>query len=90
VGTLTIVAADRRQARTVMGYVRGLIHACPMLANLVVPETAGSEAKDQTPDAGAGTTLTEAVGPARSAVSRSAAGTMEQASSWSQGAAGII
>ncbi len=42
VGTLPIVAADRRQARTVMGYVRGLIHDIPMLKQLVVNETADS------------------------------------------------
>jgi len=42
VGTLPIVAADRRQARTVMGYVKGLLHGCPMLAQLVVHETAES------------------------------------------------
>jgi len=42
VGTLPIVAADRRQARTVMGYVKGLVHGVPMLEQLVVNETADS------------------------------------------------
>jgi hypothetical protein len=35
VGTLPIVAADRRQARTVMGYVQGLLEDSPMLTALV-------------------------------------------------------
>jgi hypothetical protein len=34
-GTLPIVAADRRQARTVMGYVKGLLDDAPMLSALV-------------------------------------------------------
>ena len=34
-GTLPIIAADRRQARTVMRYVNGLLDGCPMLARLV-------------------------------------------------------
>jgi hypothetical protein len=42
VGTLPIVAADRRQARAVMGYVKGLIEQVPMLGQLVVHETAES------------------------------------------------
>ena len=42
VGTLPIVAADRRQARTVMGYVTGLIEDTPMLAAMVVGRTAES------------------------------------------------
>jgi hypothetical protein len=42
VGTLPIVAADRRQARAVMGYVKGLIEQVPMLGQLVVHEMAES------------------------------------------------
>jgi hypothetical protein len=42
VGTLPIVAADRRQARTVMGYVSGLIDGSPLLAQLVRKRTAES------------------------------------------------
>jgi Terminase large subunit, T4likevirus-type, N-terminal len=34
-GTLMILAADRRQARTIMRYVTGLLEAVPMLAQLV-------------------------------------------------------
>src|SRR5947209_14742431 len=30
-GTVAIIAADRRQARTVLRYINGLIDACPML-----------------------------------------------------------
>lgn len=39
-GTLPIIAADRRQARTVLRYVLGLLEECPMLAQLVVSTTA--------------------------------------------------
>jgi hypothetical protein len=35
-GTLPIIAADRRQARTVMRYVRGLLNGCPILAKAIV------------------------------------------------------
>src|SRR5262249_42022691 len=42
VGTLPIIAADRRQARTVMGYVVGLLDSCPILAGLVTNRTAES------------------------------------------------
>jgi hypothetical protein len=42
IGTLPIVAADRRQARTVMAYVRGLIDGQPMLRRMVVKRTAES------------------------------------------------
>ena len=42
IGTLPIVAADRRQARTVMGYVTGLLDGVPMLRRLVVKRTAES------------------------------------------------
>jgi hypothetical protein len=41
-GTLPIVAADRRQARTVMGYVTGLVDSIPMLRRMVVKRTAES------------------------------------------------
>ena len=37
-GTIMIVAADRRQARTIMRYVRGLLKAVPMLAQLIEAE----------------------------------------------------
>jgi hypothetical protein len=39
-GTVPLIAADRRQARTLMRYVQGLIHGCPMLARMVERETA--------------------------------------------------
>jgi hypothetical protein len=42
VGTLPIVAADRRQARTVMQYVAGLLDGNPLLAQLVTKRTAES------------------------------------------------
>jgi hypothetical protein len=42
VGTLPVVAADRRQARAVFGYITGMLDACPMLAQLVVHRTAES------------------------------------------------
>lgn len=42
VGTLPIIAADRSQARTVMGYVRGLLDGSDVLRRLVVNETAES------------------------------------------------
>jgi hypothetical protein len=41
-GTLPIIAADRRQARTVMRYIVGLIEGCPMLARMVANRTADS------------------------------------------------
>jgi hypothetical protein len=41
-GTLPIIAADRRQARTVLRYVLGLLEDCPMLAQLVANTTAES------------------------------------------------
>src|SRR2546429_897870 len=34
-GTPPIIAADRRQARTVFRYVTGLLDGCPMLARMV-------------------------------------------------------
>lgn len=41
-GTLPIIAADRKQARTVFRYVLGLLDGCPMLARMVVNRTAES------------------------------------------------
>jgi hypothetical protein len=41
-GTVVIPAADRRQARTIFRYVRGLLHNVPMLARLIERETAES------------------------------------------------
>ncbi len=41
-GTVAIIAADRRQARTVLRYINGLIDGSPMLAKLVVNRTAES------------------------------------------------
>jgi hypothetical protein len=41
-GTLPIIAADRRQARTVMRYVTGLLEGAPMLKRLVTNQTAES------------------------------------------------
>jgi hypothetical protein len=39
VGTVMIVAADRRQARTIMRYIIGLMKSVPMLAQLIEGET---------------------------------------------------
>ena len=39
VATIGVIAADRRQARTIMRYVTGLLHAVPMLKALVDTET---------------------------------------------------
>jgi hypothetical protein len=39
-GTIVIIAADRRQARTIFRYVRGLLNGVPMLARMVERETA--------------------------------------------------
>jgi hypothetical protein len=39
VGTVMVIAADRRQARTIMRYVKGLLTAVPMLKQLIVSET---------------------------------------------------
>src|SRR5207249_3154015 len=41
-GTLPLIAADRRQARTVMRYIVGLIEGCPMLARMVANRTTDS------------------------------------------------
>lgn len=39
-GTVVILAADRRQARTIFRYVRGLLNGVPMLARMIERETA--------------------------------------------------
>jgi hypothetical protein len=39
-GTIVIIAADRRQARTIFRYVRGLLNGVPMLARMIERETA--------------------------------------------------
>lgn len=39
VATVMVIAADRKQARSVMRYIRGLILETPMLASMVVRET---------------------------------------------------
>jgi hypothetical protein len=41
-GTVIVIAADRRQARTIMRYVRGLLTRIPMLALMIERETAES------------------------------------------------
>ena len=38
-GVVMIIAADRRQARVVKGYVSGLLHTAPMLEALIADET---------------------------------------------------
>ncbi len=38
-GTVMVIAADRRQARTVFGYVQGLLDGSPMLSQLVESRT---------------------------------------------------
>ena len=38
-GTLAVIAADRRQARTVMRYIMGFLEAVPMLSRLMVNRT---------------------------------------------------
>jgi hypothetical protein len=37
-GTITVIAADRSQARTIMRYVKGLLHLVPMLKQLIEAE----------------------------------------------------
>ena len=37
-GTITVIAADRKQARTIMRYVKGLLQLVPMLRQLVEAE----------------------------------------------------
>jgi hypothetical protein len=39
-GTIVIIAADRRQARTIFRYVKGLLLGVPMLARMIERETA--------------------------------------------------
>ena len=41
-GTVMIVAADRKQARVILRYIRGLLTGVPMLARLIERETAES------------------------------------------------
>jgi hypothetical protein len=41
-GTVIIIAADRKQARTIFRYIRGLLTRVPMLARLIERETADS------------------------------------------------
>lgn len=38
--TVMVIAADRRQARVILRYVRGLLHGVPMLSQMVERETA--------------------------------------------------
>jgi phage terminase large subunit-like protein len=40
VGTVAIVAADRKQARTILRYITGFLDSVPMLAKLVESRTA--------------------------------------------------
>jgi hypothetical protein len=42
VGTLPVIASDRRQARVAMGYIDGLLDDVPMLASMVVHRTTES------------------------------------------------
>ena len=37
-GTIIVIAADRKQARTIMRYVKGLLHLVPMLRQLIEAE----------------------------------------------------
>jgi hypothetical protein len=39
VGTVMVIAADRRQARVIMRYVAGLLKSIPMLKQLIISET---------------------------------------------------
>jgi hypothetical protein len=41
-GTVMIIAMDRRQCRVILRYIKGLIDACPMLRKQVLSETAES------------------------------------------------
>lgn len=38
-GTVVLIAADRRQARTILRYISGLLHGVPMLKRMIVRET---------------------------------------------------
>ena len=40
IGTVAIIAADRRQARAILRYIMGLLRGVPMLAKLIESETA--------------------------------------------------
>ena len=42
VATIPVLAADRRQARTIMRYITGLMHDVPMLAAMITDETTDS------------------------------------------------
>lgn len=42
IATVMVIAADRKQARSVMRYIRGLVESCPMLEAMVVRETTES------------------------------------------------
>jgi hypothetical protein len=42
IGTIPIIAADRRQARAILRYVMGLLRSVPMLSDMIVAETAES------------------------------------------------
>ena len=39
VGTVMVIAADRKQARVIMRYVKGLLQSVPMLKQLIQAET---------------------------------------------------
>jgi phage terminase large subunit-like protein len=39
VGTIAVIAADRKQSRTILRYITGLLKAVPMLRQLIVGET---------------------------------------------------
>ena len=39
-GTILVIAVDRRQARTVLRYIQGLLTQVPMLARMIVSERA--------------------------------------------------
>ena len=41
-GTIMIVAEDRKQARAIMRFIRGLLHGAPMLRRTIISETAES------------------------------------------------
>ena len=41
-GTIMVVAEDRKQARAIMRFIRGLLHGAPMLKRTIVSETAES------------------------------------------------
>jgi hypothetical protein len=41
-GTVMVIASDRKQARTILRYIRGLLTGVPMLAKMILRETAES------------------------------------------------